>query len=106
MDVTRLDDVAFGKAAKGARYPTIFLSGRVGGEYGIWRSVDDARTWQRLVDFPAGTLDQVSVVGADPDVFGRVYLGYVGSGWIWGEPAPCTPAPLGARADTQCVSVR
>ncbi|MBW6523991.1 hypothetical protein KZ810_10840 [Sphingomonas sp. RHCKR47] len=105
-DVTRVDDIAFGKAAKGARYPTIFVSGRIGGEYGIWRSVDDAQTWQRLIDFPAGTLDQVSVVGADPDVFGRVYLGYVGSGWIWGEPAPCTPAPLGARNDTQCVAVR
>lgn len=105
-DVTRVDDVAFGKPARGAAYPTIFLSGRVGGEYGIWRSVDDARSWQRLVDFPVGSLDQVSVVGADPDVFGRVYLGYVGSGWIWGEPAPCRPAPYRALAERQCSAVR
>lgn len=105
-DVTRVDDIAFGKAARGASYPTIFLSGRVGGEYGIWRSVDDARSWHRLVDFPVGTLDQVSVVGADPDVFGRVYLGYVGSGWIWGEPAPCRAAPYRALASTECAAVR
>ncbi len=105
-NVTRVDDIAFGKAAKGAAYPTIFLSGRVAGEYGIWRSVDDAGSWQRLVDFPVGTLDQVSVVGADPDVFGRVYLGYVGSSWIWGEPAPCKPAGYAPLADRQCSAVR
>jgi photosystem II stability/assembly factor-like uncharacterized protein len=105
-NVTRVDDIAFGKAAKGARYPTIFFSGKVSGEYGIWRSIDNAASWQRLVDFPAGTLDQVSVVGADPDVFGRVYLGYVGSSWIWGEPAPCKPAPYQPFAASQCAAVR
>ncbi len=104
--VTRVDDVAFGKAAKGASYPTIFISGRVGGEYGIWRSIDNAGSWQRLAEFPVGRLDQVTVLGADPDVFGRVYVGYMGSGWVWGEPAPCKPAPLVARAPSQCVQVR
>jgi photosystem II stability/assembly factor-like uncharacterized protein len=104
-EVTRVDDVAFGKAAPGASYPAIFVSGRVGGVYGIWRSVDDAASWHRLVDFPVGTLDQVTVVGADPDVFGRVYVGYKGSGWIWGEPAVCTAAPYRSLATTQCSSV-
>jgi photosystem II stability/assembly factor-like uncharacterized protein len=105
-NVTRVDDIAFGKAAKAAAYPTIFLSGKVAGEYGIWRSIDDTASWQRLADFPVGTLDQVSAVGADPDVFGRVYLGYVGSSWIWGEPAPCKPAPYQPLADRQCAAVR
>jgi hypothetical protein len=104
--VTRVDDIAFGKAARGKTYPTLFLSGRVAGEYGIWRSVDNAASWQQLTDFPVGSLDQVSVVGADPDVFGRVYLGYVGSSWIWGEPAPCKPAPYRPLADLQCSLVR
>lgn len=103
--VDRVDDVAFGKAAPGAAYPTIFLSGRVGGIYGIWRSVDDTTSWQRLVDFPAGTLDQVTVMAGDPDIFGRVYLGYKGSGWIWGEPAPCKPAPLASLEPRQCSKV-
>jgi photosystem II stability/assembly factor-like uncharacterized protein len=105
-NVTRVDDIAFGKAAKAAAYPTIFLSGKVAGEYGIWRSIDDTASWQRLADFPVGTLDQVSAVGADPDVFGRVYLGYVGSSWIWGEPAPCKPAPYQPLVDRQCAAVR
>lgn len=103
--VDRVDDVAFGKAAPGAAYPAIYISGRVEGRYGIWRSLDDARSWQRLVDFPAGTLDQVTVMAADPDVFGRVYLGYKGSGWVWGEPAPCKPAPLRSLETRQCFKI-
>jgi photosystem II stability/assembly factor-like uncharacterized protein len=104
--VSRVDDVGFGKAAAGARYPTIFISGQVRGQYGVWRSVDEGRSWQRLVDFAAGTLDQVTVIAGDPNVFGRVYLGYKGSGWIWGEPAPCKVAVLTAFARTQCSVVQ
>jgi hypothetical protein len=104
-DVTRVDDIAFGKAAPGAGYPALYISGRVSGVYGVWRSIDAAKTWQRLVDFPMTTLDQVSVMGADPDVFGRVYLGYVGSSWIWGEPAPCKPAAARSFATEQCSAV-
>lgn len=81
----------------------IFISGRVGGVYGVWRSVDNAASWQRLGEFPVGTLDQVTAIGADPDVFGRVYLGYKGSGWIWGEPAPCDPRPYVPGMAFQCV---
>ncbi|MCA1196348.1 hypothetical protein K9B35_00065 [Sphingomonas sp. R647] len=105
-DVTRVDDIAFGKAAPGASYPAIYISGQVGGEYGIWRSVNNGSAWHRLAEFPVGTLDQVTVIGADPDIFGRVYLGYKGSGWIWGEPAPCKPAAYAALADTHCAAVR
>lgn len=98
--VTDVDDLGFGKAASGASYPAIYLSGRVGGDYGIWRSVDDAHSWQRLVDFPAGRLDQVTSIAADPDHFGRVYIAYMGSGFMYGEPAPCTPSTDGARLCT------
>lgn len=104
-NVSRVDDIGFGKAAAGAQYPAIYISGQVAGVYGVWRSVDEARTWQKLVDFPVGTLDQVTVVAADPDVFGRVYLGYKGSGWIWGEPAKCSAAPYTSFATTQCSAV-
>lgn len=104
--ISQVDDIAFGKAAPRADYPAIYISGRMAGEYGIWRSIDSAATWQRLVDFPVGRLDQVTVVGADPDVFGRVYLGYQGSGWIVGEPAPCRPVAYAALAPSQCTRVR
>lgn len=104
--VQRVDDVAFGKAAEGSSYPTIFVSAQVSGEYGIWRSTDDARSWKRVADFPVGTLDQVTVLGADPDRFGRVYVGYKGSGWRYGEPAECTASPYSFPAIEHCYQVR
>jgi photosystem II stability/assembly factor-like uncharacterized protein len=103
--ITQVDDVAFGKAASPGGYPTIFVSANIQGTYGIWRSVDDAASWQRIAAFPLGRLDQISVVEADKDVFGRVYIGFTGSGWIYGEPAPCSVRPLEQGADRECRSV-
>ena len=103
--VSSVDDIAFGKAAFGAVYPTIFFSGKYNSVYGIWRSVDNAISWQRIDDFPVASLDAVTVVAADPDAFGRVYIGFGGSGWAWGEPAPCAPAvPQGLTYKT-CFAV-
>lgn len=104
-EVDHVDDVGFGKPASDSLYPTIFISGRVSGHYGIWRSTDDAVTWKRVGTFPVGSLDQVTVVGADPDRFGRVYLGYKGSGWIYGEPAPCRITPYQFPSEKECVGV-
>lgn len=103
--VDHVDDIGFGKAARGGRYPTLFVSGRVGSRYGIWRSVDDAASWHRVAGFPDGRLDQVNVVEGDKDVFGRVYVGYTGSGWLYGEPAPCRPAPMRPVDDRQCTAL-
>lgn len=103
--IDSVDDIAFGKAAKGASYPAIYISGKVRGVYGIWRSVDEARSWQRLTDFAVGRLDHISVLGADPDVFGRIYIGYVGSGFIYGEVSHCKPAPFRALSPESCSAV-
>jgi hypothetical protein len=104
-DLNQVDDIAFGKAAKGSDYPTLFISGRVKGVYGLWRSVDNARSWERLVDFPMGRLDQAGALGADPDVFGRVYIGYLGSGFMYGEPATCTVKPYSFGDAGHCFNV-
>jgi photosystem II stability/assembly factor-like uncharacterized protein len=103
--VTRVDDIAFGKAAPGAVTPTIYLSGQIDGHYGIWRSVDDAQNWQRVADFPMGRLDQVTVIEGDKDVFGRVYVGYEGSGWLYGEPALCPSSGYRQGDDKSCFLV-
>lgn len=103
--VDRVDDIAFGKAAAGAKYPTIYLSGYVGGVYGIWRSTDAASSWSRIAEFPIGRLDRVVVLGADPDIFGRVYIGWQGSGWTYGEPAGCKPGVVKPLAIEECFAV-
>jgi hypothetical protein len=100
-----VDDIGFGRSAEGRWGPTMFVSGRYRGEYGIWRSVDEGANWQRVGGFPLGSLDQVSVVAGDANVFGRVYVGYRGSGWAYGEPARCPAAPYhpGDAADCERI---
>jgi xyloglucan-specific exo-beta-1,4-glucanase len=77
--------VGIGKAAPGAKYPTLFLSGQVNGTKGIFRSTDEGRHWVLVsdADHQYGT---VNAVEGDPRVFGRVYLGPHGRGVVVGEP--------------------
>ena len=103
--ISQVDDIAFGRPDQ-AGYPTIFLSGRLNGEYGFWRSIDEGENWTKIGVFPIGTLDQVTVLGADPDHFGRVYVGYMGSGFLVGEPADCKAKPYAFGEDAECFSLR
>ena len=76
--------VGIGKAAPGAEYPTVFLSGQVNGTKGVFRSTDEGSHWVRVSDddHQYGT---VNVVEGDPRVFDRVYLGPNGRGIVVGE---------------------
>lgn len=73
----------YGKAAAGATYPAIYLAGYVNNVYGIYRSDDNAASWVRIGVFPAGSLDGISTVAGDPDVYGKVYVGFGGSGYVY-----------------------
>ena len=105
LGVEWVEDIAFGKPARPDGYPTVFVAGRIRGEYGIWRSSDEAISWQRVGRFPVGSLDQVTVMAGDPDVFGRVYLGFKGSGWVYGEPDDCEPGPYRLGDRIECVAI-
>lgn len=101
-EAEHIDDIAFGRPLEPSGAPTIFVSGSIKGEYGIWRSTDDAKSWQKIGRLPVGTLDQVVVMGGNPDVFGEVYIGYMGSGWIYGRPGPCDPKPYASGDSSEC----
>lgn len=104
--ISQVDDIAFGVAAEGAEFPAIYISGRVEGVFGIWRSVDEGATWHRLVDFPLGRLDQVTALAADPtDEFGLVYIAYRGSGWVYGRPEACSPGAYEQGDTSYCFEV-
>jgi len=77
--------VGIGKAAPGAKYPTVFLSGKVGGTKSVFRSTDEGNHWLRVSD-DDHQYGIVNVVEGDPRVFGRVYLGPNGRGIVVGEP--------------------
>jgi photosystem II stability/assembly factor-like uncharacterized protein len=87
-------DIAFGKAAPEHDYPAIYVTGRIDGQL---RCVAIDRQCGELGcgsgEFPVGALDEVVVMDADKDVFGRVYLGFKGSGWRFGQPSACKPSP-------------
>jgi hypothetical protein len=104
--VEHVHDIAFGKAAPGADYPTLYITGRINGRYGVWRSTDDASTWSMVGMFPVGALDEVVAMDADKDVFGRVYLGFKGSGWRYGQPSTCVPSAYVFGADLECFGVQ
>lgn len=76
---------AFGFGKASGSYPAIFIVGWVKREYGLWRSDDDARSWTKIGDFPLGSLDQVVTLDGDKDVYGRVYVGFNGSGYAYGS---------------------
>ncbi|NJK44034.1 MAG: hypothetical protein HC933_06870 [Pleurocapsa sp. SU_196_0] len=84
-DVTRVLAYGFGKPITSDAYPTIFIAGKVRGEYGLWRSTDNASTWTRLVDYPLDIFDSVSTIEGDPSTFGKVYLGFTGIGFAYGQ---------------------
>jgi hypothetical protein len=100
--VQAVHDIAFGKAAPERDYPAIYVTGRIDGRYGVWRSVDNAVNWVRIGEFPVGALDEVVVMDADKDVFGRVYLGFKGSGWRFGQPSTCKPKPYTFGGGGEC----
>jgi hypothetical protein len=85
-NVTRVLNYGFGKPLTVGGYPTIFLAGKVNGQYGIWRSTDNAASWKRISDYPTGIMDGVQTIEGDPNVFGKVYVGFGGIGFVYGQP--------------------
>jgi xyloglucan-specific exo-beta-1,4-glucanase len=81
--VEEADVVGFGKAAPGAAYMALFVSAKINGVRGIFRSDDSARTWTRLNDdrHQYGMTSQA--LTGDPRVYGRVYVGTNGRGIMY-----------------------
>jgi hypothetical protein len=53
---------------------------------GIWRSSDNASTWQQLTTlWPLNTIDTVRFVEGDANIYGKVYFGMGSSGFGYGQ---------------------
>ncbi|WP_406196538.1 1,4-beta-glucanase [Streptomyces sp. NBC_01017] len=78
--------LGFGKAARGASYPALYMVGSTESGTAVHRSDDEAKTWVRIND----DLHQWGWIGAavtgDPRLHGRVYLATNGRGVQYGEP--------------------
>jgi hypothetical protein len=54
--------------------------------WGVWRSTDEGASWDRIAEFPLGIFDVVMAVAGDPEIFGRVYIGWSGNSFAYGQP--------------------
>ncbi len=116
--ITGVQDVTsfgFGKAASANGYPAIYIQGVVNGAHGIYRSINGGDSWLKLATYPLGSFDTIKAISGDMNIFGRVYLGTAGSGFIYGDttgdtppitetpatvtPPPITPTPEGAYSE-------
>ncbi|WP_443750431.1 exo-alpha-sialidase [Asticcacaulis solisilvae] len=78
--------VTFGKAAKGAKTPAVYIWGKVEGVEGLWRSDDAGRGWVRIND-DAHRFGQMRAIAGDPRRYGVLYISPDGRGTMVGEPA-------------------
>lgn len=90
-ELTRVDGVdsalavGFGRAADDATYPAVYLSGKVDGVAGLYRSDDAGQSWSRISD-EQHQFGYVGFITGDQRSHGRVYLGTGGRGIVYGDP--------------------
>jgi photosystem II stability/assembly factor-like uncharacterized protein len=83
--VINVIDFGFGRPKVLGGYPTIFIVGTVNGEYGIWRSDDEAASWTNIGKYPSDNIDFIKTINGDGNIFGTVYVGFSGSGFAYGK---------------------
>jgi len=77
--------LGFGKSAANSNHPTVFIQGKVDGDSGVFRSTDLGKSWVQIADYPKGYFGKVRVVAGDMNVFGRVFVGTGGNGFLYGQ---------------------
>jgi hypothetical protein len=80
---------AFGAPVGDGDEPAIYVHGRMDGEpedaLGIWRTIDGGESWELVSRYPARLAAEITTLGADPEVPGRVYVGFGGAGAVVGD---------------------
>jgi hypothetical protein len=75
----------FGLHGPGQSYPAIYIAGYVNHVWGVWRSDDNAATWVNIGTWVLDKFDSIRTVAGDMNIYGRVYVGFDGSGYAYGE---------------------
>ena len=85
-------EVAIGAPAPGSTIPAIYVWGNVSGVQDIFRSDDGGSTWTQINNAAQQFGGLIQTMAADPNVYGRVYIGVNGRGVLVGNPASLLPA--------------
>lgn len=83
-DVEEAWHISFGKAPPGRTYPAVFLTGKIKGQTGIWRSDDEGKSWVRIND-DVHRFSDGGVLAGDPFEYGTVYVARGGGGVVAGK---------------------
>lgn len=83
--VERCSVVGFGKAAPGKSYMALYVSAKINGVRGIFRSDDSGQHWVRINDDQHQYGRTNMCITGDPRIYGRVYLGTNGRGILYGD---------------------
>ena len=78
--------LGYGMAAPGSSKLTLFLSGTIGTQWGLYRSTDGGISWIRIND-DAHQYGGIGPVAGDMRTFGTVYFTGSGRGILWGTSA-------------------
>src|SRR5207253_5542148 len=77
-------------------YPAIYIAGWVGsssGNYGFWRSDNQGASWTQICKWRLNSLDAVKSISGDMNQYGRIYVGFGGSGYSYGDDGPGSTTP-------------
>jgi photosystem II stability/assembly factor-like uncharacterized protein len=77
--------VGFGKAPRRGGYPTVYISAKIDGKHGIYRSVNGGAHWVRINDDDNQWGFAGAYISGDPEIYGRVYLS--ARGVVYGDIA-------------------
>jgi xyloglucan-specific exo-beta-1,4-glucanase len=103
--------VALGKAATGSSYETVYAHGKLlassasAKAEGIYRSIDNGATWA-LVNDTTHQYGNINTMSADPNTYGRVFLGTGGRGLIYGQISGTSSIQSGSSATKKISSIR
>ncbi|EGF89207.1 BNR/Asp-box repeat family protein [Asticcacaulis biprosthecium C19] len=77
--------VGFGAPKVKDGYPAVYLSGKVKGREGLWRSDDEGKSWVRIND-DAHQFGSFRAIAGDPLEWGTLYIAPHGRGLLVGKP--------------------
>jgi hypothetical protein len=79
--------IGAGSGQKGDAAYTVYFYGLMttSAEWGVFRSTDGGANWSRISFYPTGIYDVPRTMTASQDTFGKVYLGWSGNSFVYGE---------------------
>lgn len=84
-NVAQVYAAGFGAPASGQTYPSIYIAGYFYGKFSIYRSDNNAVDWTDLGAAPNDNGDTITTISGDPSTYGKVYVGFSGSGGAYGS---------------------